>query len=360
MVLHNDKWKYKARRNYMRKHGLKTLERDKDKRKAEKETKEKDNHASESVTKNETETDKDSADEENTVKQKETEKTSDKEEENTSNDISDNEEEVKKKKLGSNSWRFHGDMQDEIELMKDPELIEAEKQRREEEQQIFDQQKDIVIHHLMEVGDNDSTFKNVIKKEDHMGKRDNDKEFLEALMKAFGDGRKQQDEETKYSSNDKMTPEERQQFFKLQKEIKHQKMVQNARGGYSPKKASGKGKSLELNLSSDANKYRDIVAQRLEEGKRKINLEGENFEDDLKELIGDSSETRNKKNQTKNSAVTKNTGTMFDLDKLIYGNNKKAAKIDTDIVESNIKMVKQSPSNISKEDEKFLDDILGI
>lgn len=363
MVLHNDKWKYKARRNYMRKHGLKTLERDKDKRK-NRDTNEKDeqNHEIEDkkCTKTSTGTEETSATEEEQNDNEE--KTLDGEEDDISEDNNDGEGEITKKKLGSNSWRFEADTQDEIELMKDPELIEAEKQRRDEEQKLFNKQKDVVLQHIMEVGEDDSAYKNVMRKEDREGRKDSDKDFLEELIKAFDDGRRQQSEETKYSSNEKMTPEERQQFFRLQKEIKHQKMVLNAKGGYSQPKMPRKGRSIELDLDSDANNYRDIVAQKLNEGIQKINIEDTNFEEDLKELVGDSASV-DRIDRNKNKVKNNNYNAAFDLDKLISGDNKDNKEQNMVEVSRLNNEGNRQPTgkmeSISKEDEQFLDDILG-
>lgn len=349
-----------SRRNYMRKHGLKTLERDKDKRK-NRDTNEKDEQNHEIEDKKCTKTP--TGTEETSIKEEEQKdnggKTSDGEEDDISEDNNDGEGEITKKKLGSNLWRFKADTQDEIELMKDPELIEAEKQRRDEEQKLFNKQKDVVLQHIMEVGDDDSAYKNVMRKEDQEGRKDSDKDFLEALIKAFDDGRRQQSEETKYSSSEKMTPEERQQFFRLQKEIKHQKMVLNAKGGYSQRKMPRKGKSIELDLDSDANNYRDIVAQKLNKGIRKINIEGTNFDEDLKELVGDSASV-DRIGRNENKVTNNNYNAAFDLDKLISGDNKEQNKVEVSHFNNEDNRQPTGKMDfISKEDEQFLDDILG-
>lgn len=239
MVLHNDKWKYKAKKNVERKHAQQNRRK---------------NGPAAVINGDNTE-------------ESESE-SSNSEEESENEEIDGQEKSINhfgRKKKESNSWRFEDPIVDES-ILKDPEYIaqlNAIKQEEENRsnymrQVVSDKLKGVEFEKLPNVESKESKTIKSFKK---MTKKD-----LEKL--ALGSD----SEEEKYNdSNEKpyireFTSEERTNFLKLQEKIKHQKEMDKIRtrmDKINNKLPTEKAKILELNSKVGADNYRGIVDDRL-------------------------------------------------------------------------------------------------
>lgn len=247
MVLHNDKWKYKAKRNVERKHAMQN------KRKGiksnEDQTKENQLYDSESNHSNNTTSDN-----------------------NDSDDSDDEEKKFKKSnKKTSNSWRFADPIIDES-ILKDPEYIAQLESKRQEEENRTNYMRSIVAEKLKDSKHLDLSVNNPktvtslkkLKNSDLENWRfDSDIENEDHN----GNGNNNENNKTKRPEIREFTEEEREKFLQLQKRINHQKEVEKIRNRMDKlnnKLPMQKNKILELNSKVGADNYRGIVDKRLE------------------------------------------------------------------------------------------------
>ncbi|QPG76651.1 hypothetical protein FOA43_004043 [Brettanomyces nanus] len=371
MVLHNDKWKYKARRDYMRKHGLKTLGKDRDKKKKALE------EAQNEVTSNETSDHGLNSGKKNENQEKSKEEDSGESSDAEDDEVIDEEGEFRhRKKLESNSWRFEGDLKDSEEVEKDPELIEQERMRLQEEQKYFEQQKVVVREHLKNSQNQggvgvDAYVINKMKKKKKIDKDESESGLnAEELLKwevrgeedLISEGEEEKGGDTKFldiseglipskSKVRELTRKEKEKFYRLQEEIKHKKMVNAAKG--QTNKPRHDRLTMELNLASDADKYRHAVNKKLQETMREKDTQNErgDFDENLIELLGDMRIEEDK--QGKSPVKYQNNGN-FDLDQLI-----RASKNGQKRGDEKKSDIKPNSTEISKEEEDFLDSVLG-
>lgn len=260
MVLHNDKWKYKAKRNYERKHAIKSANKSFTKEKT-----------ADGSTDNDGESDSGSDNEgsgsDSSLESGEKDAGSDDEFKRRS----------KKNAKSSNSWRFEDPIVDET-ILKDPEYIARLEAIKVEEENRASYMRNLVNDKLKTAGEADevdldnkySTPKEIksMKKfkqtdlqnwkfDDNLSDSDEDGEAFEPEVRDF-------------------TPEEREKFLALQKKINHQKDVEKIRNRMDQlnnKLKPTKAKVLELHSKAGRDKYKAAVDKNLRNAHDKIDTD---------------------------------------------------------------------------------------
>lgn len=345
----------------MRKHGLKTLERDKDKKKNEE-------------AKQRLKEEKGVSKEENKKDEEQKEENKDGDESNSKEESEDSEtaEEKHRRKLGDNSWRFEGDLVDNIELIKDPEILEKIRQKKEEERNYFDRQNKTVLEHLKADKDADAKYAGVVRKDADRDLKPLTNEELLHMKFTLVDEDKADENEEILSLKPKapvrvLTGDERRKFIEMQKIAEHQKMVQAVKGDWKNRSDERKSqkrkepKALEVALPADATNYTSLVDQQLAESMRREELKrGQGtFEDDLDELVSQINlENGGKEGSNKIMKDEGNQLPTFSLDDMIKG-TKKVSIDKRNKTKSDKETKPQSAQILSNEDDEFLDEILG-
>lgn len=239
MVLHNDKWKYKAKKNVERKHAMQN--RRKGIKSNEDQSKENQHSDSESDYSN-----------------------------NSTSDVDDSDDEKKFKissKKTSNSWRFADPIIDES-ILKDPEYIAQLESKRLEEENRSNYMRNIVAEKLKDSKPLDLSVNNSKPVTSLKKLKNSDFEnwkFDSDIEDEFDNNN--ETNKTKKPEIREFTEEEREKFLQLQKKINHQKEVEKIRNRMDKlnnKLPMQKNKILELNSKVGADNYRGIVDKRLE------------------------------------------------------------------------------------------------
>lgn len=236
MVLHNDKWKQKAKRAVERKH--------------KKQAKMKGNIAPNEI--------KDAFENESS--------SSSEEHEGDGNSLDYEEEEENKKflrsKKESNAWRFADPFIDDT-ILKDPEYIQQLENAKMEEETRLKMMREAVVDKLKDRGDE-------IDKELFEGSKEiQEKKKLKAGD--FSDWKIgfDSEDEVDLKKDDKpeireFTEEEKLKFLQLQKQIKHQKDMEVMKSKIDRiNNKVAKGKVLELHGKTGRENYREIVDSKL-------------------------------------------------------------------------------------------------
>lgn len=300
MVLHNDKWKYKAKKDYLHKHNLSTVKQDERK------------------------------------------------------NLEDEKKEVLESK--SNTWRFH-DPDIDPELLKDPEYVKQILDKQNEELNYNNEQSSKVLHKLeklqktgelnkvnleSEKGSVNKSWKKMTDEDLKNWKLDASDEEIDKIEDAEGNNSKIRE----------FTEDEKNNFLKLQHDISKKKQLEKMKLFLKKdENTHKKGKVLEINSTNDRDKYKgqleDTFQQRLKEDKR-----GE-LDDLIGELIGMDlkEEVDTDKEEDKKTEMSK-----FDLDELLGSKDNKTNKgIKGDKKERG---KKKSKIHLGEEAERFVSDLL--
>ncbi|GME74749.1 unnamed protein product [Ambrosiozyma monospora] len=363
MVLHNDKWKNKAKREYMRKHGLlkkKTDTKESDSNNDSDEGDDFNSRPSPNQLQPPPEDEEELAQVEKKTKEDESEKQSTTTPESTEGDSSTNTYR-RKKKLQNNSWRFKSDLPDEGEIIVDPEILEQQRVQREEEKRIQQENSNIVLQSLENGEEKDYTTKGKTKSANEMTRDDLLNWSLDDNIPIVKQNKTLKAKNTVRT----LTEEEKKKYFEMQKEIDHMKMVDSAKNKFNPhaNEFKGKNKVLELNMSSDKDKYKDALELAFEQNRQTSVYEDEaNFEKNLEDVLGI------KLNDDSDKKVD---GVSFDLNNLIVGGDSKSkAKLKlkakprktestTATTTKKKTAVKVVPPPDTGIDDDFLDELLG-
>lgn len=325
MVLHNDKWKYKAKKAVERKNAQKAKRNGIDDTKVDDENSASGNEHS-SDDNEEGDDVEETADEDGNVIVKPTKK--------------------EKLKNQSNLWRFEDPVIDES-ILKDPEYIAQLEAKRKEEEDRINHMRDIVSNKL-KTGD-------IIDEK-------NDEYLLKGKKEPVSfKNMKFEDLENVFNSDDKdndkpeireFTDEERERFLRNQAIVKHQKEVQKLKTQVnSLNSKSRRGKVLELNSNRGKDNYRDLVDKKLGGIHRKVDDEEEDLDELVHEMIGIDlkkvGDTTAEENEFKYSAG-------FNLDNLM--DTKGGQK--NQIIRQQTPREKKSFVETSNEDDDFLDSLL--
>lgn len=328
MVLHNDKWKYKAKKNYERKHAIKAAKKNPPK------------------ATNAIENEEDRVNNED-----ETEASS----EGLSDDEIGNDEKnkFKKGKKISNSWRFDDPVVDES-ILKDPEYIAQLNAIKQEEEDRSNYMKNTVASKLKEKdfngGDVDVEFKVDPKISSLKKMKDEDLKNWK-----FDENENDVDHHDRNSGPEirQFTDEERKKFLLLQEKIKHQREVEKLRDTMDKvnnKSSNNHGKVLELHSKSGADNYKGLVEKSLQKNQHvKHNVDIDELDDLVGELLG----VDLKKDVAKKVETSKNVGN-FDLDDLL----KNSSKADSLTNPHTITNSSKPKASVVLEDQQELDDFL--
>lgn len=260
MVLHNDKWKYKAKRNYERKHAIKSANKNS--------TKERTGDGS---------ADNDGGSDGGSYNEgfgSDSSLASGDEDAGSDGGLK---RRSKKNAKSSNSWRFEDPIVDET-ILKDPEYIARLEAIKAEEENRAAYMRNLVNDKLKnheEAGEVDLDNKYSILKEIKSMKKFKQTDiqnwrFDDNLSDSDDNGDAYEPEVRDF------TPEEREKFLALQKRINHQKdvdKIRNRMDQLNNKTRPGKAKVLELHSKTGGDKYRAAVDKNLRNAHDKIDTQ---------------------------------------------------------------------------------------
>lgn len=279
MVLHNDKWKYKAKRSYQIKHNL-----DKN---------------------NEPNVDTSAIEDGDIINSQDENGDEDEEDEETAI--------AREREIIGNSWRFL-DPEMSTELLRDPEYVaklEREKQLELEKNQFYN---DIVNEKLKADNlDADALNEKYKVKRRVVGfKKMKDEDILKWKLENSDDDDDESDDDQNIeipSEIREFSPEEQENFLKLQKIIDHKKRVEEMRKTISKHKPTV-GKNIhEIQTSKESDNYAYLVNKQLQEAV--ITKNTANFEDLVDGLLGVDL------NEATDEPVSAPSAPKFDLDNII-------------------------------------------
>ena len=324
MVLHNDKWKYKAKKAVERKNAQKAKRNGIDDTKV--------NHEN-SSSGNEHSSD-------------------DSEEGDDVEEIVDEDGNVivkptKKEKLNnqSNSWRFEDPVIDES-ILKDPEYIAQLEAKRKEEEDRINHMRDIVSNKLKtgDIIDENSDEYLLMGKKEPVSFKNMKFEDLENVFNA-------DDKDNNKPEFREFTDEEKERFLCNQAIMKHQKEVQKLKTQVNSLNSKlTRGKVLELNSNRGKDNYRDLVDKKLGGIHKKVDEEAD-LDELVHEMIGIDlkkvGDTTAGENEFKSSAG-------FNLENLMDTK----AGLKNQSIRQQTQKEKKSFVETSNEDDDFLDSLL--
>lgn len=260
MVLHNDKWKYKAKRNYERKHAIKPANKNFTKERTADGSVDKDGGSDGGSYNEDFDSDSSLA---------------------SGNEDGGSDEGFKRRSRknakSSNSWRFDDPFVDET-ILKDPEYIARLEAIKAEEENRDAYMRSLVNDKLKsheEAGGVDLDDKYSILKEIKSMKK-----FKQTDIQnwRFDDNLSDSDDNGDASGPEvrEFTPEEREKFLALQERINHQKdvdKIRNRMDQLNNKTRPSKAKVLELHTKMGGDKYRAAVDKNLRNAHDKIDTE---------------------------------------------------------------------------------------
>jgi hypothetical protein len=324
MVLHNDKWKYKAKKAVERKHA--------------KQAKKSGGNTISNTTPTTTVNDSYSDDDRDKSDTDSSENENDDDDDDA--DADTNKSFAKAKKV-SNAWRFTDPIVDES-ILKDPEYVAQLNAIKEEDENRLKFMRNIVSEKLKS-----DDFK---ENEDVFNKSKILKSFRKMKTGTLDNWTLNNDHSDEDFNEDSANPkirefteEEKNNFLKLQQKINHKKEINELKSRMDKINNRGeKTKVLEIHSNVGKDNYKNIVDQRLQKANHKTS--SDELDSLIEEVLGVNLKDTSKKPETSQD---------FDLDSLI------GAPIKT-TTQRNI-----TPSNTSRptvvlddEDEEFLDSIL--
>lgn len=261
MVLHNDKWKYKAKRSFQKKHNL---DKDNNPKKLQDES-----------------------------LQDELIDSQDQEDQEGEGGDADEEEAIEKEKEASdNSWRFF-DPEQTTELLRDPEYaakLENERQIESQKNQYYNG----IVNEQLKMSDDLLDMGKLQEKYQVKGrnisiKKMKDEDLLK-LKIIDSDDDSDYDSDDKYNGSDRpnemreFTGEEQENFLKLQKIIEHKKKLEQMRKTISKHKPMSNRNVHEIQTSKESDNYKSLVDKQLREAV--ITKNSNKFEDLVDNLLG--------------------------------------------------------------------------
>ncbi|GMG35920.1 unnamed protein product [Ambrosiozyma monospora] len=363
MVLHNDKWKNKAKRDYMRKHGLLKKKTDTKESDSNNNSDEGDfnNTPSSNTLQPPPEDEEELAQIEKKTKEDESKKQTTNSQEVPDPDSSTVNTYRRKKKLQNNSWRFKSDIPDEADVIVDPEILEQQRLQREEEKRIQQENSNIVLQSLENGEEKDYTTTGKKKSANEMTRDDLLNWSLDDDTPIVRQNRGLKAKNTVRT----LTEDEKKKYFEMQREVNHMKMVDSAKNKFNPRANEFKGKSkvLELNMNSDSDKYRDALELTFEQNRQtSVYSDEANFEKNLEDVLGI---------KLNDDSEKKVDSLNFDLNNLIVGGESKSKSkakprkadmtsraTDTTTKKKTAVKVVPPPDTTGIEDD-FLDELLG-
>lgn len=284
MVLHNDKWKYKAKRDYQRKHGL-----GKDGKPLE--------GGAERVFKEGTR--KGATEEEEEV---ELEGVLDSQSEE---ELTEEEQLARERELLGNSWRFL-DPEQSQDLLRDPEYVAKLEQEQALEREMAAHHANIVNSKLQEhsqATEEDLQRQYAVQGRLVSARKLKDEELLRLRIAGSDD----EEEATPEPQTRTFSPEEQEKFLRLQKMIDHRKRIEEMKrivGKHRP----GVGNVRDVYTSKESDNYSFLVDKHLRDAV--ITQSTHNFDSLVDDLLGvDLSDDKSTQKQPANA--------KFDLDALL-------------------------------------------
>lgn len=270
MVLHNDKWKYKAKRNYERKHNIKPAGK---------------SSAKEGTSHGRVD-DGNSSDQDGANDSLGSSFNSENESDSDGDDGYGNK--GKKSKPKSNSWRFEDPIVDES-ILKDPEYIARLNAIKAEEENRAAFMRSVVSEKLKnaDIHDEDHVLSNDISSRPTAIK--NMKKFKQNDLQKwkFEEDNSDTDSVSFKPEVREFTPEEREKFLTLQKKINHQKeldKIRNRMDLLNNKIQPGRARVLELQSKTGTDNYRAIVDKSLQHAHD--NVDTDELDDLVEKMVG--------------------------------------------------------------------------
>ncbi|ODV85148.1 hypothetical protein CANARDRAFT_7798 [[Candida] arabinofermentans NRRL YB-2248] len=333
MVLHNDKWKTKSKKNYMRKHGLNKPQAG--------------DHEQESIPTVGIVSDED---------ERETDDSEESDNDSTE-DESPSQLPSRKKNLGKNDWRFKNDIESELPVPKDPFQIESDRLLYEEQKLLEKEQTDLVLNRIKNIDmESDWNTKKVKPKNlSNVSKAD-----LLSWSESSNSVPKQSIITPK-SNMRYLTEEEKVKFHEYENKIQRLKLLTSMKDKLSEKKPKLRtdNKVLELDLSKSSDDYQDKLESIFLDNSKKMRIEIQqqdevdygSFEDHLQNLLG----------ATPTTNQDKSVDDKFDLESIIAssGNHNEESKnsrtTGRTVASTNVNL--NVP--VDKSDEDFFSELLG-
>ncbi|OWB83583.1 hypothetical protein B5S33_g2214 [[Candida] boidinii] len=364
MVLHNDKWDKKAKRNYQRKHGI--LPPRKKKEEDEDYESESSNESYDDETISDETKEKLSNDsvkrELNTLPEIGGNIT------NTKNNIassttsqkvgsiSDEDEQQRlerarfaRRKKQPNSWRYRDPLED-LDIKKDEEQLAEERRVAEEQRKMEEEQAATVISKL-KLEDDDTIEEKFTKAIKPIKKKEFSRDDYLTWNALKGSSESDNTKQERNNHVKQMTDLERAEFMESKKKSKHEGAL-----SYWKKKNNKepeiplKGRVIQVSSQKNRDDFRDQLSSKFEHEARKLQKDKItiNFDDDLADLLDeDNKQILKKKNNIK-------TSTAFSLEDII-----KKSKTEAEGNKKVYNKIKIDKTEEAGEDDDFLDELLN-
>ncbi|OWB57273.1 hypothetical protein B5S28_g3208 [[Candida] boidinii] len=366
MVLHNDKWDKKAKRNYQRKHGILPPRKKKEEDEGEDYESESSNDSDGHEAMSDDIKEKQSSDISkpelnvlpvlggsiaNTKNNTSSSATSQRVDSISEEDEQQRLERARfaRRKKQSNSWRYR-DPLDDLSIHKDEEQLAEERRIAEEQRKIEEEQAATVISKL-KLEDDDTVEEKYTKAIKPTTKKEFSRDDYLSWNAANNTSSTENRIQDRKSHIKQMTDIERAQFMESKEKSKHEGLV-----SYWKKKNDKepeipiKGKVIQISSQKNKDDFRDQLSTKFEQEAKKLQKDKitSNFDDDLADLL----EEDNKQIQT---TKKKDKGLpAFSLEDMI-----KTSKTESEGNRKLYNKIKIEKTEEAGEDDDFLDELLS-